>query len=162
MKSKILSVFLVYCLLVAVCAPGIYPEESGPEISTITEMISGNATVKEMEPFNYSKIISSGAIVSLGVREETASIIKITNSYPIIIHYLHSIICMIRETTLLFLNQISFILHLIPCIKCKIRNILQGELYAKLMKYILGNPAEMEQILEGRKAVPPPLPWVRS
>ena len=25
------------------------------------------------------------------------------------------------------------------------------------MKYILGNPAEMEQILEDRKAVPPPI-----
>jgi hypothetical protein len=126
MKSKILSVFLVYCLLVAVCAPGIYPEESGPEISTITEMISGNATVKEMEPFNYSKIISSDAIVSLGVRKGTASIIKMTNSHPLIIHFLHSTICMIRGTSLLFLNQTSLILHLIHGIKCKIRDVLRG------------------------------------
>ena len=126
MKSKILSVFLVYCLLVAVCAPGIYPEESYPEISTITEMISGNATVKAMEPFNYSKIISSGAIVSLRVREGTASIIKMTNSHPLIIHFLHSIICMIRGTSLLIFNQISLILHFIHGIKCKIRDILRG------------------------------------
>lgn len=63
MKRTILSIFLAYCLCGAVCTPGIYPEESCPESSTITEMVSSSATVKAMEPFDFSKIKSSGALL---------------------------------------------------------------------------------------------------
>ena len=63
MKRMILSVLMTYCLCAAVCAPGIYPEESCPENSAITEMISSSATVKAMEPFDFSKIKSSGALL---------------------------------------------------------------------------------------------------
>ena len=58
MKITILSALLTYCLCGAVCAPGIYPEESSPEVSTITQMTSSSDTVKAAHPFNFSNIKS--------------------------------------------------------------------------------------------------------
>jgi hypothetical protein len=63
MKRTILSVLMTYCLCGVVCAPVIYTEESCPENSAVTEMISSSATVKAMEPFDFSKIQSSGALL---------------------------------------------------------------------------------------------------
>jgi len=63
MKRTILSVLMTYCLCGAVCVPVIYTEESCPENSAITEMISSSSTVKAMEPFDFAMIKSGGALL---------------------------------------------------------------------------------------------------
>ena len=61
--KTIWAFFLTVCVLGAACVPGVYPEESCPESSSLTEMISSSSTVKAMGPFDLSMIKSGGAML---------------------------------------------------------------------------------------------------